>query len=56
MQAVRWAVDKLRYLVAEIGSLLDAIRYAAAGAPLCSGEDCTPESHAVLSDTERAGP
>jgi hypothetical protein len=33
--------------------LLDAIRYDAAGAPHCTGEDCTPESHDVLATFRR---
>ena len=45
--------DRLGLIASAIRFLLDAIRYDAAGAAKCSGDDCAPESHDVLRSFRR---
>jgi hypothetical protein len=45
--------DRLGLIASAIRFLLDAIRYDAAGAPKCSGDDCDPASHDVLRSYRR---
>lgn len=45
--------ERLGMIASSVRFLLDAVRYGAAGAPRCSGQDCDPASHAVLSSLRR---
>jgi hypothetical protein len=45
--------ERLGMIASSVRYLLDAIRYAAAGAPRCTGADCSPESHALLASFRR---